>query len=572
MPPGPRRHAPLPTWCAVNRPPLTLALTFALPAGGLLAGLLCWPGTVTAQASAAPAPAAPPVAAVASFDIWEYEIEGNTVLPVAALEAAVTPHLGPGRDMKAVEAARTALESAYQKAGYLTVLVDVPEQRVEGGVVRLLVLEGQVGGLYVTGSKYHDQGHIRRLVPALAPGAVPDFQQVQAQLDTLNRAEARRVQPVLKPGRRPGTVDVELQVNDQSPWSGSVELNNQHGRDTDPARLLATLRHANVQQRDHSLSLTLQTAPTAPRQSQLLVAQYTVPDPDGSSWTGSLTWSGSDVDTLGGTQVLGRGATWGLRRQLPVGSQGSLSLGADLKLLRERTVFGSGSISTPLRYLPLQLSYSDLVEGGLGRLQWTTSGVVALGSLLSREVDCPLADGSPGRDDQFACKRQGADGSFAAWRFDARWSPLLPWGSAQLRLAGQYASQPLVSAEQFSLGGADSVRGYLEGEASGDHGLLGSAEWRSPNAAAMLGAPWRDFSGLAFADGGRTHTLQPGAGQAARVPLLGAGLGLRFALGLPAAWGSSGLEGGLDLAWPLKATANAERLSPRLHARVAARF
>ena len=88
----------------------------------------------------------------------------------------------------------------------------------------------------------------------------------------------------------------------------------------------------------------------------------------------------------------------------------------------------------------------------------------------------------------------------------------------------------------------------------------------------MLGAPWRELSGLAFADGGRTHTLQAGAGQAARVPLLGAGLGLRFALGLPAAWGSTGLEGGLDLAWPLKATANAERLSPRLHARVSARF
>ena len=84
-----------------------------------------------------------------------------------------------------------------------------------------------------------------------------------------------------------------------------------------------------------------------------------------------------------------------------------------------------------------------------------------------------------------------------------------------------------------------------------------------------LGEPWRDLSALAYVDAGRTQIQQPAAGQAARVPLLGAGLGLRFALGLP---GTQGAEGGLDFAWPLKAPTTTERLVPGLHARVQARF
>jgi len=61
----------------------------------------------------------------------------------------------------------------------------------------------------------------------------------------------------------------------------------------------------------------------------------------------------------------------------------------------------------------------------------------------------------------------------------------------------------------------------------------------------------------------------PATGQASRVPLASVGLGLRMALAL---WGTQGAEGGLDLAWPLKATSATERLAPRLHARLQARF
>ena len=78
------------------------------------------------------------------FDILEYEVLGNSLLPDLAIEQAVTPYLGEGRALGDVDAARAALLQRYQDAGYLSVQVLIPEQKVDGGVVRLQVVEAPV--------------------------------------------------------------------------------------------------------------------------------------------------------------------------------------------------------------------------------------------------------------------------------------------------------------------------------------------------------------------------------------------------------------------------------------------
>lgn len=552
-------------FCRFSCPP---ALPVVLTALGLA-------GPVLAQTPppAEPAPAAAPAPAEPRFAIWEFQVEGNTVLPVLEVERLLKPFLGPERDMRTVEAARTALEAACQRAGFLTVLVDIPEQRVDAGVVRLALLQGRVGTLFVNGARYHDPQALRAKVGQLQPGTVPDFNAVQRELATVNRTEARRVRPVLVPGRLPGTVDVELQVDDQLPLTTTVELNNQHAAGTAAARLSATVRHDNLFQRDHSLALTLQTAPLAPQQSQVLVANYSVPGDEGRAWTGSLALSSSHVETLGGTQVLGNGLTLGLRHSLllpRVGGDGaSLSLGADLKWLREQTRAGDGALSRPVRYLPLQLQASDQWPLAGGRLALNGGLTLALRRILERTVpDCPLYDGTLGPQDQFACKGNGANGSFAVLKADLRWSRPLGagWGDLLWRGAGQAASGALIGAEQFSLGGADTVRGYFEGETSGDHAALTGLEWRLASwAGGQPGSVWRELRPLLFAEAGRSTQVSPATGQARYTWLASQGLGLRLAT----TWG---VEGAVDLAWPQRDTDHTSTGSPRLHARLSARF
>ncbi|MEY4563824.1 MAG: hypothetical protein RLZZ618_3101 [Pseudomonadota bacterium] len=547
----------------------------------VLVSLLLSAGAVSeAMAQAAPAEAASAPAAQADelrFDIMEYEVEGNTVLSAMAIEAAVTPFLGPKRLLADVEAARVALEKAYQGAGFLTVFVDVPEQRVDSGTVRLKVLEGRVQRLSVTGSRYFSQGYIRSKVPEFSEGQVPNFNQGQRQLALVNRSESRRVQPVLKAGVLPGAVEVELKVSDELPVSASLELNNDHAAFTDPWRLNALLRYENLFQRDHSVTLNAITAPTQPSQSTVLVANYAVPLDSGNTVVGYGVYSDSTVETLGSTTVLGKGTTLGLRYVVPFGasesSTHSLTWGVDYKSVDQRLAFGDQSISTPLRYLPFQLGYGGNWSADGRQTQLNATFVAAFRRILQREVDdCPRADGSVGPEDQFACKGAGGDGGFSSLRLDLRHTHALWGGSLGLRLTSLLSFQPLPSSEQFAIGGADTVRGYLEGEASGDRGLLGSLEWRSPNFAPRWWKPdapggplLTDLSVLGFVDVARAETVASTSVASSRTSLLGTGVGLRLVR-------RKSLDAGIDVAWPQKATAQSPDKRPRAHARVKLSF
>jgi hemolysin activation/secretion protein len=75
--------------------------------------------------------------------------------------------------------------------------------------------------------------------------------------------------------------------------------------------------------------------------------------------------------------------------------------------------------------------------------------------------------------------RTDADGSFRKLRLDAWRSQSLfgPW-SLYGQAAGQTSSQPLLSAEEFSLGGSRFGRGYDPALIAGDRGAAGALELR----------------------------------------------------------------------------------------------
>jgi hemolysin activation/secretion protein len=530
-------------------------------------------------AMAQPAPQPTTVQAEAArFDVLEFEVQGNTVLGARSVEAALLPFMGEQRTLADVDAARAALEKAYQEAGYLTVFVDLPEQRVADGLVRLNVTEGRIERVRVTGSRYYAQGFIRDAAAVLQDGAVPNFNTLQTQLAELNRTADRQVQPVLRPGREPGTVEVELKVRDRLPLSGSVELNNKASAGSEPLRLMASMRYDNLMQRDQSLALTFITAPQARQESQVLVGNWTSPLAGQASLVTSLVLSDSRLQPLG-TSVLGQGFTLGLRWARPFfGAQSvhTVSLGFEYRDLKQRVVNGSDEVSTPLRYLPLQAIHSALWMHDAGASTTLNSALTfGLRGLLERRIDCPGTT-ADGQQDQFACNRDGADGGFVTLRGDLRHSQPLAGGQLVWRTAWQLAMQPLVSGEQFTVGGADSVRGYHEAEATGDLALLGSLEWRTPNlaarAASALPEGWAAAGGAgseltlsAFADAAQARTLDPLPGQAARVWLVGSGLGLRLRSGPM-------FSADLDLAWPHKASVNTAARRPRLHARLGLQF
>jgi hemolysin activation/secretion protein len=476
-----------------RRAPATAARTIRTCVAGLVLAACLWP--LPARA-AADAPAR-------RFDIEEYRVEGNTLLPPAAIEAAVYGFLGPGRTAEDVEHARAALEKLYQSRGYATVSAEVPVQRVADGVVVIHVSERRVGRLRVTGSRYFRLSDIKAGAPSLAEGRVPNLDDVKRDILALNQWPDRAITPVLKPGRAPDTVDVDLQVADHLPLHGSLELNNRQSADTTPLRVAGSLSYGDLWQRGDSATVFFQVAPQRTADALAYSASYLFHVPGSKiSILASYFRSDSNVTAVGSTDVVGKGDIIGARVLIPVAADGetvqTFSVGADNKRFgQDITVSGSAS-KVPIEYTTLAASYQATWIGDAA----TTNAILGLVAGLR-----PLSNSNYA----FQINRKDAEPSFFDVRLSADRLQELPAGlQGFARAQAQLSREPLVPNEQLSLGGLDSVRGYRESEVLGDVGGSLQLELRSPELAEKLGGtPVNNLRLHTFYDVGRSGVYLP---------------------------------------------------------------
>lgn len=489
-------------------------------------------------------PAATGAREIKSFDIFEYRVDGNTKLNTEQIEKAVYPYLGEGKSIADVDKAREALEAAYHQAGFLTVFVDLPEQEVDGKIVRLNVTEGKVSHLRVKDSHYFTLGRIKALAPSVQEGEVPHFPTVQSDIARLNRTTDKRVTPVMRAGKVFGTVDVDLKVEDTLPFHASLELNDKYSRDTTRLRLGGMVRYDNLWQREHSLSLNFLLSPENIDEVKVLSANYLMRF-DESDMLLALygVRSNSSVATVGGISILGNGSILGLRLIKPLPAldkfNHSISLGLDYKSFGQTVEFG-GRIETPVTYMPLSAVYSATWQDATGITQLTSGLTLGIRGLVAKESEFdnkrPGASGLP---------YSGAKSNFFVVKAEVQRTQTLPFdlqGFAQLD--GQFSGQPLISNEQYLAGGADTVRGYLEAEVAGDQAVHTTLEIRSPSL--LRSQSWLQELRLAsFYDAAWLHTIDPAVGLPAQSFVSGAGLSLRAK-----AWKRFNAD--LNVAWALK--------------------
>jgi hemolysin activation/secretion protein len=490
-----------------------------------------------------PAPTSPPVEASAEhtveahFNILEYRVLGNTVLSVQDVERAVYPHVGPGKTLKDVEAARSNLEQAYRASGRGTVYVDIPEQDVDQGIVRLKVTEGRLDRVRIQGARYFSGRRIRVALPSAQPGAVPDLPELQKEITAVNSLSPRDVSvvPVLAAGTRPGTVDLTLRVSDHVPFHGSVEVNDQHTADTSPLRLITSLTYDNLFDHLDNLSLQYQTAPRSRKELDVFLASYTRRLVGEQRLSFYFVNSNSDVTALGTLAVLGKGRVFGSRLMFPLPGTAqathTLTLGADYKDFVENiNVDPTSSLRTPIRYVNLSLAETSFWR--MGSSEYSLSSTLNLGPRgLVNSVQ------------EFADKRFRARSNYLYARAEGRAQWPLPGRlSLVTRLAGQYAVEPIISNEQFAIGGVDGARGYLEAEELGDIGYKASLQLQSPPLSA-----WADtlaINGFVFFDTARISVIAPLPDEAPNAVLRSWGVGVDFAA-------TQHLSGALEWACPL---------------------
>ena len=528
-----------------------------------LAAAVAWPLLAASPGAQAQATATEQV------QVRSFQVQGNTLLDAAAVQAALAPHTG-ARTLADLQKAAQAVQALYVQAGWAAVVVYLPPQPVADGVVTLNVVEGKVGQVLVQGNQRLSAARVRAALPSLVQGATPRVRRIDAELQIANENPGRSMAVLLGPGAAPGEVQATVKVDEQPVHRFSASLDNSGNSRTGELRLGLGWQHADLTGHDDALSVNLQTSPTEPSMVRVASLGYRWPLPglraavdlfaaysnvDG----GTQTIAAGDLSFAGAGRILGARTVWYLPRLGEFDQR--LTTGLESRAyLNDCSVAGlpagaCGAAGESVSVQPLSLEWAAQ-QGGSTPMLFTVGVThnLALGGKHGDQAD-------------FDAVRPGAPRRYTVWRGGAQGSmPVLEDARVAARLSLQHSGDALVSGEQFGLGGALSVRGYEERELSGDSGWQLSVELLSPR----LGADWlpasADLRLLAFADAGEVHNQDGLACRAGSATCRASSVGVGLRLG----WGPVQLRA--DVARAMQNAITTERGDWRAHVAISASF
>ncbi len=231
-------------------------------------------------AAATNAPAATTTNAPVTFEVKAYDVINNTLLPYSVLEPILTKHVGPAVTFDTIKQALSETQMAYRQRGYVTVSVGLPQQQLTNGIVKMLVTEGRLTEVTISGNRFFSSNNIVRALPSLRSEGMFNGLAFQQELDRANANRDRQIYPVLSPGPEPGTSVLELKVKDRFPLHERVSLNNYAPPGTPDLRLGVSATYGNLWQLEHQAGVQYSFTPgemkedSEPFYDKPLIANY----------------------------------------------------------------------------------------------------------------------------------------------------------------------------------------------------------------------------------------------------------------------------------------------------------
>ena len=437
----------------------------------------------------------------------KFEFTGNTVFSDAHLARVLASYTGRSITGAELEAARVAVTREYVDAGFINSGAILPDQNGDGGVIRLEIVEGRLSEVELGGNRWFRtwwlKGQLRH-----AAGAPVNFNTLKTGLQLLRQNPGiSRINAELKPGALPGEGILHAVIKDEHPFRLDMELSNR--RPPSVGEGLAQLRFADLNLLGMNDPLELRWGAAHATKDggvygdgiQNIAVNYEIPlTPWGTSfgWNASRSNSAILDETFVALDIQSRLEEFGLRlRQQLVNTLGN-SVSATISAAKKHS-------ETTLLGVPFSLSpgarngESDVFATRFA-VEWTNRTQVQVFSLRStisrgfRVLGASDASGQPPP----ANGEVLPDSGFTAWMSQAQYiwrvfddprdphrlntleNGLLRSTLLVLRANTQLADSPLLSLEQFSIGGAQSVRGYRENQILRDNGVFASAELRIP--------------------------------------------------------------------------------------------
>ena len=477
-------------------------------------------------------------------------MHGATLITSSGLQLILAPYVGRGKDFSDVQKALEALEKAYTSKGFSAVQVILPEQQIDDGEVEFDVIEAKIGKVVVEGNKYFDEANIRASLPQVQPAQPPNILSISDNLRVANENPAKQTTVLLRSGTEEGQVDAVVRVSDERYNKISMTLDNTGTQQTGLFRLGVGYQNSNVWNRDHVLNMQYVTAPNDDDRTNRLTlypskhvfifgGQYRIPlYKQGDSVEFSGGYSNVNSGTVANLfSISGSGSVFGARYNQNLRKVGELehklSYGLDWRgyqsIVKQVDVAG-GSLVPDVTVHPVSVTYSGTYRKG------------ETDSTFYASVNQNLAGGNDAGTGAFQgnsfitpvrpAARAGANPRYFATRWGFNHNRSLPrdW-QFRLGMSGQWTRDMMISGEQFGIGGADSVRGFMEREIVNDHGYRGTTEFYTPDLGQYVKVSGARVRLVGFYDWGAVRRIRPAVLETHGQHVSSVGVGVRFSRG-----------------------------------------
>ncbi|WP_334517059.1 ShlB/FhaC/HecB family hemolysin secretion/activation protein [Bradyrhizobium sp. AZCC 1693] len=467
------------------------------------------------------------------FVLRHVSIAGAVAIPQGRLVTTYRPYIGKKVSQADLATIAAAVSDVYRAEGFHLSRAIVPPQDIQGGQLRIQIIEGSITELTLKGDGVEQFG-VRPMLEAVLTERPSQLATLERQLLLINGRPGVRIEDtaIEEIGTASGHFRLILSLKTWHFFT-SFGVDNLGSSSVGPWQSYGTAAFNSYLAPGDSLVLNLSTTPGDPRQLAFGRLSYDLPvGTDGARigasgyysevWPGDYRHLYSDNIKTEAFEV--RGSIAPLQSQK---SSLTLTAAAGFTNATENDVFGL-IYADRIRTASLTSDY---------RLQDSFGGANYLTVNYRQGLDIL---GASHRDDDYL-SRDGASGKFSALNlWFTRYQTLSDAWSLKIAAAGQTASGPLFTSQQFYLGGIAFGRGYGSAEISGDNGLAGSAELRfdqKTNLQYLTGYQLYSFvdSGVAWNDG---YRLSDG------LSLTSAGGGVRFFL-------ADGLQADIGVAAPL---------------------
>jgi hemolysin activation/secretion protein len=451
-------------------------------------------------------------------------VEIKHLKPIDYLQEHLNTYLQKPLTLDVINQIKKEILSAYAKNGQSFIAVEVPEQEISCGVIAFVVLEAKVGKVNCKGNRWFRDNYFTNRVDLKEDQTLNETELLN-EIAWLNRNPFHSSQVIVAPGLRKGCCDIELSVKDRLPFRPYVGVDNTGTTFTDTTRLFAGFNWGNAFGRGDLFSYQFTSSPDFHK----YISNY-------ANYTAFLPWKHLFIAYGGYAEIHpeittfrneGKNGQASFRYIIPIKplytsflSEGGF--GFDYKTINSNLFFSESATALPLITHAVNItqfsgSYSLQNRTACHNTTFKAELFVSPFSWLPHQSSSCYAQLRPHAQPQFAYARVALGDIYKIPR-DFCLSGLF---------RGQLASGPLLSSEQFGLGGYDTVRGYEESAYLSDHGLCLNAEVRAPS---FLKKENQELYLLAFFDYGWGRNSQAETGLPSSDFLMSTGLGARCIL------------------------------------------